>query len=54
MDNKKFNELLQKFGEKNPTFIRTAMEHHHIEGSYKIHQGKVIEWEYKAQAKREN
>ena len=45
-------ELGSKFAEKNPTFIRTIMEHHWTKGSYETSQGRVTRWEFEAKAKQ--
>jgi hypothetical protein len=47
-----FKTLLERFGEKNPTFVRIVMESHFTEHEVlKTSQGKIIEWKYKVNSK---
>jgi len=46
-----FQELLRRFGEKNPSFVRVVMENHFTKGEYESSQGKVVRWKYQANAK---
>ena len=50
-DEDKFQALLQRFGEKNPSFVRVAMENHFTKGEYETSQGKVVRWKYQANSK---
>jgi hypothetical protein len=37
----KFDDLLKRFGEKNPSFVREIMENHFAKGDYESSQGRI-------------